>query len=128
MLRVSSYREQQHNFTPEAVADAYSRIESALHKTPVLTSTSFNALVTQQMSIYFKAEMFQKCGVFKFRGASNSISRLPKAALKKGVVTHSSGNHSAALASAARERGIRCYVVMVLEVIRKELMIACERK
>src|SRR5271169_1311624 len=106
--------QQQQSFTPEAVGKAYSRIKSILHKTPILTSTSFNALVTPRMSVYFKAEMFQKCGVFKFRGASNAISRLSEAALQKGVVTHSSGNHSAALACAARERGIKCYVVMVL--------------
>ena len=103
----------QYGFTPEAVAEAYSRIKSVLHKTPVLTSTSFNSLFTPKMSVYFKAELFQKCGVFKFRGASNAIARLPKADLKKGVVTHSSGNHSAALACAARERGIKCFVVMV---------------
>ena len=100
-------------FSPNAVREAYSRIQSVLNKTPVLTSSSFNSLVTPQMSIYFKAELFQKCGVFKFRGASNAIARLPETALKKGVVTHSSGNHSAALACAARERGIKCYVVMV---------------
>ena len=109
----SPYGEQQ-SFTPEAVAQAYSRIKSVLHKTPILTSTSFNSLVTPRMSVYFKAELFQKCGVFKFRGASNAISRLPEEALQKGVVTHSSGNHSAALACAARERGIKCYVVMVI--------------
>jgi threonine dehydratase len=103
---------EQSDFTPEAIAEAYSRIKSVLHKTPVLTSTSFNSL-TPRMSIYFKAELFQKCGVFKFRGASNAIARLPETSLKKGVVTHSSGNHSAALACAARERGIKCYVVMV---------------
>lgn len=109
----SPYGEQQ-SFTPEAVAQAYSRIKSVVHKTPILTSTSFNSLVTLRMSVYFKAELFQKCGVFKFRGASNAISRLPEEALQKGVVTHSSGNHSAALACAARERGIKCYVVMVI--------------
>jgi len=100
-------------FSPKAVREAYARIQPVLHKTPVLTSSSFNALVTPRMSIYFKAELFQKCGVFKFRGASNAIARLPETALKKGVVTHSSGNHSAALACAAREHGIKCYVVMV---------------
>jgi threonine dehydratase len=104
---------QQENFSPKAVADAYSRIKSILHKTPVLTSSSFNSLTSPRFSVYFKAEMFQKTGVFKFRGASNSIAQLSESALKKGVVTHSSGNHSAALACAARERGVKCYVVMV---------------
>lgn len=65
------------------------------------------------MSIFFRAELFQKPGVFKFRGACHAIARLPSSSLENGVVTHSSGNHSAALACAAREKGVKCYVVMV---------------
>ena len=101
-------------FTPAAVAEAYSLIQPALHKTPILTSTSFNSLSTPHLEIFFKAEVFQKTGAFKFRGASHAIACLSPTSLEKGVVTHSSGNHSAALACAARERGVKCYVVMVL--------------
>jgi threonine dehydratase len=102
-------------FNPTAVAEAYYLIQGNLHKTPVLTSSSFDALVGCDLQVYFKAEMFQKTGVFKFRGASHAIARLPKPSLERGVVTHSSGNHSAALASAARQRGVKCYVVMVYQ-------------
>jgi threonine dehydratase len=100
-------------FTPNTISEAYSLIQLALHKTPILTSTSINSLTTPPLSIYFKAEVFQKTGAFKFRGASHAIARLPLESLKNGVVTHSSGNHSAALACAARERGVKCFVVMV---------------
>jgi len=127
MMQNGMSPDRQHDiFTPEAVSEAYSRIKPVLHKTPILTSTSFNSLLNPPMSIYFKAELFQKCGVFKFRGASNAISRLSDAALPRGVATHSSGNHSAALACAARERGIKCYVVMVLAPLTVELMLACQ--
>jgi hypothetical protein len=108
-----SQHRHQMPFTPDAVSDAYSLIKQVLHKTPILTSTSINSLTTPQLSIYFKAELFQKTGVFKFRGASYAIACLPPTSLKNGVVTHSSGNHSAALACAAREKGVKCYVVMV---------------
>jgi threonine dehydratase len=108
--------ETQTIFTPHAVSEAYSLIRSALHQTPILTSTSINSLTTPPLSIYFKAEVFQKTGAFKFRGASHAIARLPGESLTKGVVTHSSGNHSAALACAARERGVKCYVVMVCQI------------
>jgi threonine dehydratase len=97
-----------------AVSEAYSLIEPVIHKTPLLTSESINSLTTPRLSIYFKAELFQKTGAFKFRGASHAIARLPLSSLENGVVTHSSGNHSAALACAALKRGVKCYVVMVL--------------
>ena|SRR5436305_9840073 len=100
-------------FTPTAIEEAYSLIQQALHKTPILTSTSFNSLTTPYLEIFFKAEIFQKTGAFKFRGASHAIARLFPSSLESGVITHSSGNHSAALACAARERGVKCYVVMV---------------
>ncbi|OBZ70106.1 putative serine racemase [Grifola frondosa] len=63
-------------------------------------------------TIYFKAENLQKGGAFKFRGASYSLSCLTDDELSKGVCTHSSGNHAGALALAAKERGIKCFVVM----------------
>jgi threonine dehydratase len=62
--------------------------------------------------IHFKCENFQEMGAFKLRGASNAIAALPEAALKKGVATHSSGNHGTALALAAKRRGVHACVVM----------------
>jgi threonine dehydratase len=106
-------------FTPEKVSEAYSLIQNSLHKTPILTSSQINALTTPPLSIYFKAEVFQKTGAFKFRGASHAIARLPPSSLEKGVITHSSGNHSAALARAARERNVKCRVVMVFHVVKE---------
>jgi threonine dehydratase len=100
-------------FTRAVVQEAYDLIKPALHQTPIFTSTSVNSLAQPPLSIYFKAELFQKTGVFKFRGASHAIARIPPSALQNGVVTHSSGNHSAGLACAARERGVKCYIVMV---------------
>jgi threonine dehydratase len=112
-------------FSPEKIAEAYSLISKSLHKTPILTSTQINSLTAPPLSIYFKAEVFQKTGAFKFRGASHAVARLPPPALEKGVITHSSGNHSAALARAARERNIKCQVVMVFST-RYKVNIACE--
>jgi threonine dehydratase len=102
------------NFTREAVKEVYDLIKPVLHQTPIFTSASVNSLAHTPLSIFFKAEIFQKTGAFKFRGASHAIARLPPSSLEKGVVTHSSGNHSAALACAAHEGGVKCYVVMVL--------------
>jgi predicted alternative tryptophan synthase beta-subunit len=123
-LKSNSRRE----LSPEDVADAYSLIEPFIHKTPILTSSSINYLTTPSLSIYFKAEVFQKTGAFKFRGASHVLARLPPEILQKGVATHSSGNHAAALACAARQRGIKCYVVMVIAPKRKNLILACQFK
>jgi len=61
---------------------------------------------------YFKCENFQKVGAFKFRGATNAIMNLSDEERSRGVVTHSSGNHAAALAHAAVSRGVRAYIVM----------------
>jgi threonine dehydratase len=116
-------------FTREAVKEAHDLIKPVLHQTPIFTSASVNALAHTPLSIFFKAEVFQKTGAFKFRGASHAIARLPHSLLEKGVVTHSSGNHSAALACAARERGVKCFVVMVLfKRYRGFDKVACERE
>jgi len=76
----------------------------------VLTSGSLNEIFN--CNIFFKCENFQKVGAFKFRGASNAVLNLSDEKAMKGVATHSSGNHAAALALAARNRGIKAYVVM----------------
>jgi threonine dehydratase len=76
----------------------------------VLSSQSINEIVGAEL--FFKCENFQKVGAFKFRGACNSVFSLTPEEAKNGVCTHSSGNHAAALALAARMRGIPAYIVM----------------
>ena len=89
---------------------AHERIRPFIHQTPVLTSTGIDRIIGA--SIYFKCENFQKVGAFKFRGATNAVSLLDDGIKKFGVATHSSGNHAAALALAAKNMGIKAYVVM----------------
>ena len=94
----------------DAVLDAHKRIAPWIHRTPVLTSDTFN---TQSgATLYFKCENLQKAGAFKARGAHNAVFSLSDADAARGVATHSSGNHGAALACAARSRGIPATVVM----------------
>ena len=89
---------------------AHSRIRPFIHWTPVLSSSLINRITGAQ--IFFKCENFQKVGAFKFRGATNAVLQLSDAEKKRGVVTHSSGNHAAALAHAANKAGVRAYIVM----------------
>ncbi len=89
---------------------ASDRLESVVHRTPVLTSRLLNEWVGAEL--FLKCENFQKIGAFKYRGASNAIAQLDEEALKRGVCTHSSGNHAQALALAARERGVPAFIVM----------------
>ena len=89
---------------------AHERIKKFVHRTPVLTSESINHLLGAEL--YFKCENFQKVGAFKFRGATNSVFSLDELSVGKGVATHSSGNHAAALALAARLRGVQAHIVM----------------
>lgn len=89
---------------------ASERIRSRIHETPVLDSRSINAAVGSDC--VFKCENFQRTGSFKFRGACNAVFSLSGKDAGKGVVTHSSGNHAAALALAAGERGIHADIVM----------------
>jgi threonine dehydratase len=92
------------------VLAAAARIAPHVHHTPVLRSHSLDALAGCEL--HFKAEHLQRMGAFKFRGACNAVWSLPEATAGRGVVTHSSGNHGAALALAARTRGIPCHVVV----------------
>ncbi|MBK6265471.1 pyridoxal-phosphate dependent enzyme [Marivirga sp. S37H4] len=92
------------------IEDAEERIHSYIHRTPVFTSTQINDLLG--LKVFFKAENLQKVGAFKMRGASNAVLSLTKDQLKKGVATHSSGNHAQALALAAKMRKIPAYIVM----------------
>ena len=89
---------------------AHERIRSRIHRTPVLTSKSLDELAGAQL--FFKCENLQKTGSFKIRGATNAIFSLSDDEARRGVVTHSSGNHAAAVACAARWRGTTASIVM----------------
>lgn len=92
------------------VEQAHQIIESYIHRTPVFSSSGINKITGG--SIYFKCDNFQKVGAFKFRGACNAVFFLKMEDAVRGVATHSSGNHAAALALAAQMRGIRAHIVM----------------
>jgi len=92
------------------IQSAHKRIRPFIHRTPVLTSQQLNRIFGCEL--YFKCENFQKVGAFKFRGATNAVLSLADDQKKHGVVTHSSGNHAAALALAAGMNGIKAYIVM----------------
>src|SRR4030042_3704237 len=92
------------------IRSAHKRIEPYIHRTPVLTSRQLNRIF--ECDLYFKCENFQKVGAFKFRGATNAVLSLTEEKKKHGVVTHSSGNHAAALALAAGLNGIKAFIVM----------------
>ncbi|PHT39720.1 Serine racemase [Capsicum baccatum] len=93
-----------------SIREAQARIKPFARKTPVFTSDTLDSVVGRKL--YFKCECFQKGGAFKFRGACNAVFSLDDAQATKGVVTHSSGNHAAALSLAAKLRGIPAYVVV----------------
>jgi threonine dehydratase len=96
--------------TFELIRAARERIRDKVTRTPVLTSEQLDA--SAGGSLFFKAENLQKIGAFKARGATNAIFMLSDEEARRGVVTHSSGNHGAAVARAAHLRGIPAYVVM----------------
>jgi threonine dehydratase len=93
-----------------AIRDAHARIAPFVHRTPVMTCQAIDDEVGA--SLYFKCEHLQKVGAFKARGACNAVFSLDEASARRGVVTHSSGNHGAAIAYAAQRRGIPAFVVM----------------
>ena len=92
------------------IIEAHKRIGTYIHRTPVLTSRSINILLNSKL--FFKCENFQKVGAFKFRGATNAVLQLSDYEARNGVATHSSGNHAAALALAAKIRRIPSYIIM----------------
>jgi threonine dehydratase/serine racemase len=93
-----------------AVQQAAARIAGQAHRTPVQTCATLDRLAGRRL--FFKCEHLQKAGAFKFRGALHAVLRLPEDVARRGVVTHSSGNHAQALALAARLRGIPAHIVM----------------
>ena len=92
------------------IIESANRIEPYVHNTPVLTSQAINKMAGAEL--FFKCENFQKMGAFKMRGATNAILQLSDAQKQKGVVTHSSGNFAQALTLAAKNLGIKAYIVM----------------
>jgi threonine dehydratase len=94
----------------ETVRAAHQRIRSYIHRTPVLTNSWLNDAC--RASLFFKCENFQKIGAFKARGATNAVFALDDEIARRGVATHSSGNHGAAVARAAKLRGVPSHIVM----------------
>jgi threonine dehydratase len=101
------------------IADARLRITPIAHRTPVLTSRSFN--VTTGVPTFFKCENLQKGGSFKIRGAANLVFSLSPAELGRGLVAYSSGNHAQAVAIAARHASACCTIVMPADAPRSKL-------
>ena len=96
--------------TIEDIRAAAVRIAPHIHRTPIATCASIDAIAGA--SLFFKCENLQKVGAFKARGATNAVFSLDDEAAARGVCTHSSGNHAAALARAAGLRGIPAFIVM----------------
>jgi threonine dehydratase len=96
--------------TFDDVRAAAARLRGRVHRTPVLRSSTFDSLCGSR--VWFKCENLQRGGAFKARGAFNAVFSLSDEQARGGVVTHSSGNHGAAVALAARERGIRADIVV----------------
>jgi threonine dehydratase len=100
-------------FTPPSwhtIQEAHARIAPRIHRTPVMTSSSLDALAAARF--FFKCDNFQKTGSFKIRGATNAIFELSNEEAARGIVTQSSGNHGAAVACAAAWRGVPAWIVM----------------
>ena len=94
----------------DRIRSAHERIRPYIHRTPVITSARLAE--ASGASLFFKCENFQKIGAFKARGATNAVFALDEVAARRGVTTHSSGNHGAAVARAAKLRKIPAHVVM----------------
>src|SRR5205807_6690669 len=94
----------------DKIRAAHEQIRAHIHRPPVLTSERLNE--ASRSSLFFKCENFQKIGAFKARGATNAVFALDDATARRGVATHSSGNHGTALARAAKLRGIPAHIVM----------------
>jgi threonine dehydratase len=96
--------------TIELIKEAATRIRGRVHRTPVITSRSFNEATGKE--VFFKCENLQRAGAFKIRGAANKILSLTDEEKKRGVAAFSSGNHAQAVALASREAGIHAVIAM----------------
>lgn len=103
----------------EALLAAQQRIQPYVHRTPVLTCQNLNTWTGSQL--FFKCENFQKMGAFKMRGASNAVLLLPEEKRRHGVATHSSGNFAQALSLAAKQQGLRAFIVMPSNATRVKM-------
>jgi threonine dehydratase len=103
----------------QTIRQAHERIRSVTHRTPVMTSRSFDAAAGVRTA--FKCENLQRGGAFKIRGASNFLLSIPEANLPRGVVAFSSGNHAQAVAIAARDLGISATIVMPSDAPRLKM-------
>src|SRR5256885_3226467 len=95
------------SYTPpdwRSIVQAHARIASRIHRTPVLTSSSLDAMIGAR--VFFKCDNLQRTGSFKIRGATNAIFSLGGEEAARGIVTQSSGNHGGAVACAGGWRGI----------------------
>lgn len=105
--------------THDDVLAARGRLAGVANRTPVLRSRTLDERTGA--CLFFKCENFQRVGAFKFRGAYNAVASLPDDAAARGVVTHSSGNHAAALALAARLRGVPATIVIPRNASRAKI-------
>src|SRR6266850_6267042 len=96
--------------TIQLIKEATARIHGHIHRTPVITSRSFNQRVGRE--VFFKCENLQRAGAFKIRGATNKILSLTEEEKRRGVAAFSSGNHAQAVALASREAGIPAVIAM----------------
>src|SRR5213593_77934 len=94
----------------DRIRAAHERIRPYITRSPVMTSSRLNE--ASGAALFFKCENFQKIAAFKARGATNAVFSLDDATARRGVATHSSGNHAAALSRAAKLRGIPAHIVM----------------
>src|SRR5215471_13299533 len=100
----------------QAISEAHECIAPRIHRTPVLRSATLDALTGARL--FFKCENLQRTGSFKIRGATNAIFSLSDEEASRGIVTHSSGNHAAAVSCAAAWRGVPAWIVMPNNVPR----------
>ena len=96
--------------TLQMIQEAAARIRGRVHRTPVVSSRSFNEATGKE--VFFKCENLQRAGAFKIRGATNKILSLSDEEKRRGVAAFSSGNHAQAVALASREAGIRAVIAM----------------
>ena len=92
------------------VQEAAQRLDGQANRTPVMTSRTLNDITGAE--VFLKCENYQRVGAFKFRGAFNAMSRLTEDQRKRGIITHSSGNHAQAVALVGRLLGVQTTVVM----------------
>jgi len=101
------------------VAAAHERIKPFAKRTPVLASSTIDALTGAK--VFFKCENFQRMGAFKFRGAYNALSQLSPEQKRKGVVAFSSGNHAQAVALSGKLLGVPATIVMPTDAPKVKL-------